>query len=97
MTLGLTKSFAVNFMYNSWWLASARDALYNSSGKSIAKSATGAAGRHIGQETDVFVTYKYQRLTFGAGYGRLFKGQFVRLATPGVEPTYLYLFHTYSL
>jgi len=43
------------------------------------------------------VTYKYQRLTFGAGYGRLFKGQFIRLATPGVEPAYLYLFHTYSL
>ena len=97
MTVGLTKSFAVNFMYNSWWLASARDALYNGSGKSIARSATGAAGRHVGQETDVFATYKHQHLTFGAGYGHLFKGQFVRLATLGVQPTYVYLFHSYSL
>jgi hypothetical protein len=97
VTLGVTKSFAVNFMYNSVWLASPRDALYNSSGKAIARSATGAAGRHVGQETDVFATYTYRRLTLGAGLGRLFKGPFVRLATPGVEPTYLYVFHSYSL
>ena len=97
VTLGLTKSFAVNFMYNSWWLASTRDALYNSSGRSIAKSAAGAAGRHVGQETDIFATYKYQRFTFGIGCGRLFKGEFVQKATMGVEPSYFYLFHAYSL
>ncbi len=97
VTLGVTKSFAANFMYSSWWLASARDSLYDSSGKSVARSTAGTAGRHIGQETDVFVTYKYQRLTFGAGYGYLFKGEFVRKATPGVDPTYVYIFHTYSL
>jgi len=34
---------------------------------------------------------------FRAGYGRMFKGEFVRNTTPGVEPTYVYLFHTYSL
>jgi len=79
------------------WLASARDALYSSSGRSLARSATGMAGRHVGQETDVFATYKYQHFTFGAGYGRLFRGEFIRKATPGVEPTYVYFFHSYSL
>jgi hypothetical protein len=96
-TLGLSSSFAVNFMYNSFWLASRRDALYNSSGKAVARSATGAAGRHIGQETDVFATYRYRRLTFGAGFGYMFAGQFLKLATPGVAPTYFYVFHSYSL
>ena len=95
-TLGVTKSFAMNLMYNSWWLASPRDALYNASGKSVAQSASGVAGRHVGQELDVFGTYKYKRFTFGAGYGRLFKGEFIRNATPGVSPTYAYLFHTYA-
>jgi hypothetical protein len=97
VTLGVTSALAVNFTYNNWWLASARDALYSSSGRSLARSATGVAGRHVGQETDVFATYKYQHFTFGAGYGRLFRGEFIRKATPGVEPTYVYFFHSYSL
>jgi hypothetical protein len=84
-------------MYISWWLASERDALYSSSGKVIARSTAGTAGRHVGQETDIFGTYRHHRFTFGAGYGHMFKGAFVRNATPGVSPTYLYLFHTYSL
>ncbi len=96
-TLGITKAFAVNLMYDSWWLASTRDALYSASGKAIARSAAGTAGRHVGQETDLFATYKIQRFTFGAGYGRMFKGEFVRNTTPGIEPTYLYVFHTYTL
>ncbi len=95
-TLGLTKALAVNLMYDSWWLASTRDALYNSSGKAIVKVAAGAAGRHVGQEVDLFGTYKYQRFTFGVGFGRLFKGAFIRNATPGVEPLYAYVFHAYS-
>ncbi|MBZ5607528.1 MAG: alginate export family protein [Acidobacteriia bacterium] len=95
-TYGLTKAFSLNFMYDSLWLASARDSLYNSSGKSIAKSAAGTAGRHVGEETDLFATYKHKHWLVGAGYGHLFAGQFVRLTTPGVSPTYMYLFHTYS-
>jgi hypothetical protein len=51
----------------------------------------------VGQETDVFGTYKYGHFTFGAGYGHVFPGEFIQKATPGVGPTYLYVFHTYSL
>ncbi len=95
-TYNATKSFAVNFMYNNLWLASARDALYNSQGRAISQSVSGAAGRHIGQETDLFATYRHEHWTIGAGYGYLFKGEFVRRTTPGVSPSYVYLFHTYS-
>jgi hypothetical protein len=94
--LGITKSFALNFMYDSYWLASLRDGLYNGSGKLIARSPTGVAGRHVGQEADIFGTYKYRHFLFGAGYGHFFSGEFIHNATPGVGPTYLYLFHTYS-
>ena len=95
-TLGWTKAFALNFMYDSWWLASLREALYNSSGSSIARSAKGTAGRHVGQETDLFATYKFSRFTFGAGYGHMFKGEFLRSTKPSVPPTYAYIFHTFS-
>ena len=95
-TLGWTKNFSVNLMYNNLWLASARDSLYSGAGKSIARSAGGTAGRHVGQETDVFAAYKWKRFTLGAGYGHLFAGEFLRKATTGVGPNYAYLFHTYS-
>lgn len=96
-SLGLTKSLALNFMYDNYWLANVKDAIYNGSGKLIARSTTGTAGRHVGQETDVYGTYKYNHFTFGAGYGHFFSGQFIQKTTPGIGPTYLYIFHTYSL
>jgi len=36
-------------------------------------------------------------IAFGAGYGHFFSGQFIQKTTPGVGPTYLYVFHSYSL
>ncbi|HEY2013366.1 MAG TPA: alginate export family protein [Bryobacteraceae bacterium] len=96
-TLGLSKSLALNFMYDNYWLASLEDAVYSGSGKLIARSANGTAGRHVGQETDIYGTYKYKHFTFGAGYGHFFTGQFIQKTTPGIGPTYLYVFHTYSL
>jgi hypothetical protein len=96
-TLGVTKSFALNVLYNSHWLANLKDGVYNGSGKLIVRSAAGTAGRHVGQEADLFGTYKRGHFTFGAGYGYFFPGQFIRRTTPGIGPTYIYVFHTYSL
>lgn len=96
-TYGVTRSFAINVMYNQFWLASARDALYSGAGKAIASSANGSAGTHVGQEGDTFVTYKYRHFLFGAGYGYFDAGGFLRRTTPGASPTYLYIFHSYSL
>lgn len=95
-TLGLAKGLAANVMYSSFWLASVTDALYNSAGRPVAHSPGGAAGRHVGQEADVFATYRYSHFLIGAGYGYFFNGGFVRRATPGLRPTYLYLTHTVS-
>lgn len=93
----LTRSFALNVMYNNWWLASLKDSLYNSAGKSIARSATGTAGRHVGQESDIFCTYKYGHFIFGAGYGHVFDGEFLHKTTPGKDHNVAYIFHTYTL
>ena len=93
----ITKSFTLNFMYDNSWLANVKEALYNGSGKAIARSAAGTAGRHVGQEADVYGAYRYNHFTLGAGYGRFFAGRFLSNATPGLGPTYLYVFHTYSL
>jgi len=95
--LGLTKNLMVSSMFNDTWLASAKDALYNSSGKSVARSASGTAGRHVGYEADIFMTWKVNRsFQFGAGYGHLFAGEFVRKTTKGESPNYAYVFYAYS-
>ena len=96
-TFAITKSLALNFLYDSFWLANVKDGLYNSAGRQVARAAAGNAGRHVGQETDLFATYKRGHFTLGAGYGHFFSGTFIRNATPGVGPTYLYVFHTYTL
>ena len=95
-TLNVTRKFALNLMYDNHWLDSATDSLYNSSGAAISTSKTGTAGTHVGQELDSFVTYQYGNHLFGAGFGHFFKGQFVDLTTPHINPRYLYIFQQYS-
>jgi hypothetical protein len=96
-TLGITNALALNVMYDDLWLVCLKDGIYNNPGRLIVRSATGTAGRHVGREADVFGTYKYKNFMLGAGYGHLFPGGFLLKTTPGVGPTYLYFFHTYTL
>lgn len=95
-TLGLTRRLNLNLMYDDFWLASARDALYNGIGLPIVRSPNGTAGRHVGREADIFATLKLQHSLFGLGFGHLFTGEFLRATTPGRSPQYMYIFHTYS-
>lgn len=95
-SLSVTRNLLLNGIYNNFWLASPSDALYSGAGRVIARSANGAAGRHVGQEMGVFATYRHHRLLFGAGYGRLHKGEFIRKATPAVGGGYAYVFQAYS-
>jgi hypothetical protein len=95
-TLHLAKGLALNFMYDNFWLASARDALYNPQGRPLVRAARGDAGTHVGQELDWFATYSRSGFQFGAGFADLFAGEFLRKTTPGVNTRYLYLFQSYS-
>ena len=40
---------------------------------------------------------RYGHFTVGAGYGHVFAGEFIQKATPGIGPTYLYVFHSFAL
>ena len=91
-----TKSLTVLAMYNNSWLYDRHDAVYNSQGRAVARSPLGTAGSHIGQEADIYFTYKKGGWTTGAGYGHLFPGEFLKKATPGVSSQYAYVFQSYS-
>lgn len=95
-TFRFTKTTALNLMYNNSWLASAGDALYNGAGRAIARAPQGDAGRHVGQEFDVFATQQWGPFKFGAGFAHFFAGEFLRNTTPHVNTRYLYIFQSYT-
>jgi hypothetical protein len=89
-------TWGVNGGYHSWWLASVTDALYSAGGAVVARSATGTAGRHVGQEVDIQAAYNYSpQLQIGVGYAYLIPGEFLTNTTPGRAYSYPYLMVTY--
>ncbi len=70
--------------YHSFWLASARDALYSAGGVVIARIPSGAPDRHVGQELDIQATFTPSvRMQIHGGYSHIFPGAFLKAATPG--------------
>ena len=70
---------------NAYWVGSEKDALYNSSGRVIARSATGTAGRNVGSEFDLQGRWTvHPGTTAHVGYGRLVAGEFLQRTTPGL-------------
>jgi hypothetical protein len=85
----------LSIRYNSYWLANAHDALYNSAGTAYVQKADGSAGRWVGQEADALGVYQWTRFAqAGAGFSHIFPGTFLRLATPGRSYNQPYLFLT---
>ena len=79
--------------YNAFWLADARDALYNSQGNVvIPRVQDGSAGRWVGQELDLATAYSITpAIQLGAGFAHIFPGTFLQRATPGHGYSYPYL------
>lgn len=76
--------WAVSSFYHSYWLASARDALYGASGAAVVRSIDGTAGKHVGQSVDGQFMYALSRQTqIGAGYAYFRTGKFLKNTTPG--------------
>jgi hypothetical protein len=74
-----------------FWLASATDAVYNSSGGAIARDVTGRSGNHIGKEFDFYTWYEVNReIHVGVGVGHLLPGEFLAQVTKGAAYTYPY-------
>ena len=85
------RRWSVTAQYLDLWLASARDAAYNSSGGVILRDPTGKSGTHLGQEFDAYAWYEINReVHVGAGIGHLLPGEFIDKAGKGAAYTYPY-------
>jgi Alginate export len=91
-----TRKWKLKQQFEGFWLATASDNFYASSG-AIAVAAHPGASRHIGNELDLVAEYQLtEGLNFGFGYARLFAGQFLRTTTPGHDYSYPYAYFEYN-
>ena len=91
------KKWTLKQTFEGIWLASARDALYNSSGSPVFRSPTGIAGRHIGNEFDIVNVYQPNpAIQIGFGYAHLFTGAFLNKTSKGRDYNYPYLYAEYK-
>jgi hypothetical protein len=83
--------WSVTAQWLDFWLASATDSLYNTSGGSIVRNTLGTAGNHIGQETDLYTWYELNRhVNVGFGIAHIFPGQYLMIMEKGPNYTYPY-------
>jgi Alginate export len=74
-----------------FWLASATDSLYNTSGGSIVRNTAGTAGNHIGNEADFYTWYEINRhVNLGVGVAHIFPGEYLMTMEKGANFTYPY-------
>jgi hypothetical protein len=81
------RRWTVTGQYLDFWVASAADAVYNTSGGAIVHGTVPAGiGRHLGEEFDGYSWYELNsHLNIGGGYGRFAGGAFLsQLATAHV-------------
>jgi hypothetical protein len=82
--------------FHTWWLASARDGLYNAPGSLLFRDTTGRSGRHVGQELDVQALWSPTRVVqIGMGTGHLFPGEFLKNVSARKGYTFQYISVTY--
>jgi hypothetical protein len=78
---------------HSYWLASRTDGLYTPSGSLVVRSVSGTAGTDVGREVDISGLWKAKRgLESGAGFARLFPGEFLQRTTPGAGYNFGYMY-----
>jgi hypothetical protein len=83
--------------WNDYWLASATDALYNSSAGVVARDVKGRSGTHIAEEYDVQTSYRLDRnLEFGAGLAHILPGRFLVSTGHPASYHYSYLMMSYN-
>jgi len=85
------RRWSVTGQYLDFWLASATDAVYNTSGGTILRDSTGHSGTHLGNEVDGYTWYEINReVHVGVGAGHLIAGDFLKRAGKGANYTYPY-------
>jgi hypothetical protein len=77
--------------FNQFYLATVADGLYNSQGSPILLNRCASNG-HIGSEVNATGLYELSKIwKFGAGFGRLFAGQYLKEAKYGFGYDYPYV------
>jgi hypothetical protein len=91
LTVEPSRRWTVTAQYLDFWLASATDALYNTSGGPIVRDLTGKSGTHVGEEFDIYTWFELNRhLNLGMGIGRLRPGTFLANTFRGATYEYPY-------
>ncbi len=87
----IAKKLKVRTDVNQFYLATVQDSLYNSAGSSIVLNRK-ASSAHIGSETNTIALYQWSKIwKFGAGYGRLFAGEYLKESKAGFGYNYPYM------
>ncbi len=95
--VSLRRNWTLAGIYNDWWLASATDAFYNSSGSIVARDPKGLSGTHIGEEYDAETSYRLNRqLEFGSGFGHILPGAFLANTHHNHAYSYPYVMMNYN-
>ena len=91
VTIEPRRRWTITAQYLDFWLASAADGLYNTSGGTIVRDTTGRAGKHIGEEVDAYTWFELNaHVNFGMGVGHLMPGNFIEATTKGPHLNYPY-------
>jgi len=86
-----TQKLKIRADFNEFYLATVQDGLYNSSGTAIVVDRK-ATSSHVGSEINVVGLYQLSKIwKFGAGYGHLFAGDFLKESKFGYGYTYPYV------
>lgn len=92
------RSLIVQVKGHTWWLASARDGLYNAGGALLVRDLTGSSGTHVGEEIDFQAIWTpSNQVQVGVGLGHMFTGSYLDRTTPGAHYTFPYVSVTYKL
>ena len=85
------KKLKIRTDFNEFYLATVQDGLYGNSGTSVVLDRS-ATSTHVGSEINGVGLYEYSKVwKFGAGYGRLFAGEYLKEAKAGYGYSYPYV------
>jgi hypothetical protein len=77
--------------FNEFYLATVQDSLYGSSGSAVISNPK-ATSNHIGSEINATAMYQWSKIwKFGAGWGRLFAGEYLKQSKADFGYTYPYV------
>ena len=92
----LGKKWQLTEMFDDLWLATRKDAVYNTSGSLAVPAHPGATSNHLGTELDLIADYtQNSHVSYGFGFAHIFTGEFLKQATPGKSYNYPFAYATY--